>query len=124
LYSREAAGCTKTMIPSEWEEKVRGSIERFPSPHKETILSYWNEWLLTEPETPFYESWSQLASLKDNKEALYTEERVYIKRVANDLREFEVPLNTWQKVAKALAAVASIFLVVFLALSRVARASD
>lgn len=112
------------MIPTEWEDKIQNSIQRFPSPHNETILGYWNEWLSTGPSSPFYESWSEFASMKDDREALYTETRVYVKRVNNDLREFEVPLSTWQKVAKALAAVASIFLVVFLALSRVARASD
>ena len=113
-----------TMIPIEWEEKIRKAIERFSPPHNTTILGYWDEWLATNPVSPFYESWSEFASLKDDKEALYTEARVYLKRVTNDLREFEVPLRTWQKVAKALAAVASIFLVIFLALSRVARASD
>ncbi|MDF1540250.1 MAG: hypothetical protein P1Q69_15255 [Candidatus Thorarchaeota archaeon] len=112
------------MIPTEWENKIRNTIQRFPSPHNETLGDYWNEWLSTDPESPFHESWSEFASMKDDREALYTETRVYIKRVANDLREFEQPLGTWQKVAKALAAVASIFLVVFLALSRVARASD
>ncbi|MFW9848460.1 MAG: hypothetical protein ACFFF4_04925 [Candidatus Thorarchaeota archaeon] len=112
------------MIPIEWEEKIRKSIQNFSHPYNTTILGYWDEWLATNPESPFYESWNQFASLKDDQEALYTEIRVYLKRVTNDLREFEVPLNTWQKVAKALAAVASIFLVIFLALSRVARASD
>ncbi len=112
------------MIPTEWEDKIRNSIQRFPPPHTEIILGYWEEWLSTGPESPFFESWREFASMKDDREALYTEIRVYIKRVTNDLREFEVPLGTWQKVAKALAAVASIFLVVFLALSRVARASD
>lgn len=114
----------KTMIPTEWEEKIRSSIQRFPTPHNDTILGYWVEWLSSNPIAPFYESWTEFASMKDDEEALYTEERVYVKRVTNDLREYEVPLKTWQKVAKALAAVASIFLVIFLALSRVARASD
>jgi hypothetical protein len=112
------------MIPTEWEEKIRHTIQRFSPPHNTTILAYWEEWLATNPQTPFYESWSQFASLKDDQEALYTEARVYLKRVTNDLRDFEIPLGTWQKVAKALAAVASIFLVIFLALSRVVRVSD
>ncbi len=113
-----------TMIPIEWKEKIRKTIERFSAPHNTTILGYWDEWLATNPVAPFYESWSEFTSLRDDQEALYTEARIYLKRVTNDLREFEVPLRTWQKVAKALAAVASIFLVIFLALSRVARASD
>jgi len=50
--------------------------------------------------------------------------RVYLKRVTNELRELEVPLTNWQKVAKALAAVASVFLVIFLALSRVMRGAE
>jgi hypothetical protein len=112
------------MIPTEWEEKIRQTIQKFSPPHNTTILTYWDEWLAMNPQSPFYESWSEFASLKDDQEALYTEARVYLKRVTNDLRDFEIPLGTWQKVAKALAAVASIFLVVFLALSRVVRASD
>ncbi|MHA2425708.1 MAG: hypothetical protein ACXAEF_13035 [Candidatus Thorarchaeota archaeon] len=112
------------MIPDEWEDKVRKTIHKFSPPHNNTILGYWDEWLDSNPEPPYHESWTEFASHKDDQEALYTDERVYLKRVANDLREFEVPLSTLQKVAKALAAVASIFLVIILALSRVARASD
>ena len=47
-----------------------------------------------------------------------------MKRVKNDLRDFESPPKGWHKVAKALAAVASIFLVLFLALARVFRVAE
>ena len=112
------------MIQEEWELKIRDIINGFPQPYQDTIVQYWDEWLTNNPEPPFFESWSNFASMKDDSEALFTETRVYLKRVTNELRDREIPLSTWQKVAKALAAVASIFLVIFLALSRVARASD
>jgi hypothetical protein len=112
------------MIPENWENEVRETIERFPQPHKDKILEAWYEWLQTGPEAPFYQSWSDFASRFDDQEALYTELRVYIKRVTNELRNREVPMTLWQKAAKALAAVASVFLVIFLAISRVARAAE
>lgn len=112
------------MIPEDWASKVQESVERFPQPHKDKILAAWQEWLETNPEAPFYESWSRYSTRFDDEEALYTETRVYLKRVTNELREFEVPLTNWQKVAKALAAVASVFLVIFLALSRVMRGAE
>jgi len=112
------------MINEEWEQKIRKVISGFPQPYQDTIMQFWDEWLTNNPEPPFFESWSNFASLKDDSDALFTETRVYLKRVTNELRDREIPLSTWQKVAKALAAVASIFLVVFLALSRVARASE
>ncbi len=112
------------MIPYEWEEKIAKVIRSFPEPQRNSILNIWNEWLKGNPEEPFHEDWAEFASSRDDQDALYTETRVYLKRVSNEVRELEIPLNTWQKVAKALAAVASIFLVIFLALSRVARASD
>lgn len=112
------------MLPSEWESSVRENIEQFPQPHKDKILAAWYEWLQTKPEAPYYESWSEYSSRFDDQEALYTETRVYLKRVTNELREFEVPLTNWQKIAKALAAVASVFLVIFLALSRVMRGAE
>lgn len=112
------------MIPENWESEVREAIERFPQPHLDTVLEAWYGWLQTDPEPPFYKSWSEFATRFDNQEALYTELRVYLKRVTNELRDREVPLTLWQRAAKALAAVASVFLVIFLALSRVARAAE
>lgn len=112
------------MLPDDWDSQVRSSIERFPQPHKDKILGAWYEWLQTNPEPPFYESWSEYSTRYDDQEALYTETRVYLKRVTNELRDLEIPMTTWQKVAKALAAVASVFLVIFLALSRVMRAAE
>ena len=112
------------MIPTDWEEKIEKVIQSFPPPHKSSISAIWDEWLNTNPEPPYHSDWSDFSSIKDDHEALYTETRVYMKKVANELRELEVPLTTWQKVAKAFAAVASLFLVIFLAISRVARASD
>jgi hypothetical protein len=112
------------MIPVEWEDKITSTIQQFPSPYNKSILGVWEEWLKTDPESPFYENWTDFSSARDDEEALFTETRVYFKRVANELREREVPPTSLQKIAKALAAVASIFLVIFLAISRVARASD
>ena len=111
-------------MTADWELKIRDTIEGFPEPHREEILQIWLDWLETNPESPLYESWTAFSSKTDDEEALYTERRVYLKRVKNDLRDIEIPLNGWQKVAKVLAAVASVFLVLFLALSRVFRATE
>jgi len=115
--------CKFEMI-NDWENKIRSTIEEFPEPHREEILHLWIDWLETNPESPLYESWATFSSSADDEEALYTERRVYLKRVKNDLRDIEIPLKRWQKVAKALAAVASVFLVLFLAISRVFRATE
>jgi len=115
--------CTFEMI-IDWDNNIRTTIEGFPEPHREEILRLWVEWLETNPESPLYDNWAKFTSSSDDKEALYTERRVYLKKVKNDLRDLEVPLKGWQKVAKALAAVASVFLVLFLALSRVFRAAE
>ena len=112
------------MLPNDWENSVRDTIEHFPEPHRDKIAEAWYEWLQTDPEAPFHESWSEFSGRIDDREALFTETRVYLKRVTNELRDLEVPQTTWQKIAKALAAVASVFLVVFLALSRLARAAE
>ncbi|TFH06877.1 MAG: hypothetical protein E4H14_09770 [Candidatus Thorarchaeota archaeon] len=111
-------------MSNDWDNKVRTTIEGFPEPHRQELLQLWNEWLETNPESPLYKSWATFSSGADDEEALYTERRVYFKRVRNDLRDIEVPLKGWQKVAKVLAAVASVFLVLFLALSRVFRATE
>ncbi len=108
----------------DWENKIRNTIEGFPEAHRDKILQLWFEWLETEPQSPLYESWADFSSKIDNEEALYTERRVYLKRVKNDLRDMEIPLKGWQKVAKGLAAVASVFLVLFLALTRVFRVAE
>ena len=112
------------MISKDWETKVRRIIERFPTKHATTILNIWYDWLKTNPQSPFYTSWSDFASERDDSESLFTETRVYVKRVTNELRDLEIPNTLWQKVAKGLAAIASVFLVIFLAVSRIARASE
>ena len=107
-----------------WEEKVRQTIEGFPLAHRDEILKVWQEWLDTNPQPPLYKNWSEYSVKLDDTEALYTERRVLLKRVSNELRDLEVPRSNWQKVAKALASVASLFLVLFLALSRVFRVAE
>jgi hypothetical protein len=111
-------------IPDDWESRVHEAINGFPSPHREDILEQWYEWLKTNPETPLYQSWADHSSKIDDQEALYTERRVYLRKITNELREMEVPLTRWQRVAKVLAAVASVFLVMFLALSRAMRVTE
>jgi hypothetical protein len=111
-------------MTTDWDNKIRKTIEEFPEPHREEILQLWLEFLDTNPEVPLYKSWVIFSTKADNEEELYTQRRVYLKRVKNDLRDIEIPLKGWQKVAKALAAVASVFLVLFLALSRVFRAAE
>ncbi len=112
------------MISQEWETKIREIIQKFPDPHQNKVLQIWEEWLDSNPREPFHESWRHFASLRDEPEALFTDTRIYLKRITNELREREIPLSLWQKVAKGLAAVASVFLVIFLAFSRALRVSD
>ncbi|TFF91140.1 hypothetical protein EU545_05415 [Candidatus Thorarchaeota archaeon] len=112
------------MIPEEMEQRIRNTIDDFPSPYCEDIHSMWDTWLATNPEEPYYLSWSEFASKDEDDSSLFNEKRIYIKKVSNELRDLEVPKTFWQKVAKALAAVASMFLVIFLALSRVSRAAE
>lgn len=117
--------CTlKMTLPHDWETQVRETINGFPSPYREEILEQWEKWLETNPESPFYDSWSEFSVAIDDQEALYTERRVYLRKVTNELRELEVPLTRWQRVAKALAAVASVILVIFLAISRAIRVTE
>ncbi len=111
-------------LSHDWESRVREAISGFPSPHREEILEQWDKWLKTNPEPPFYESWTKHSSRIDDQEALYTERRVFLRKVTNELKEMEIPLTRWQKVAKTLAAIASIFLVIFLALSRAMRVTE
>lgn len=111
-------------LPNDWESQVRELINGFPSPHREEILEQWYKWIKTNPEPPLYQSWTDYSSTFDDQEALYTERRVHLRKVTNELREMEIPMNRWQRVAKALAAVASIFLVIFLALSRAMRVAE
>jgi hypothetical protein len=111
-------------LPEDWESQIHETINGFPSPHREEIQEIWYEWLKSNPESPLYQSWAEYSSKIDDQEALYTEKRVYLKKVTNELREMEIPLKLWQRVAKALAAVASVFLVVFLALSRAMRVTE
>ncbi|TET11229.1 MAG: hypothetical protein E3J86_03485 [Candidatus Thorarchaeota archaeon] len=110
--------------PNEWKARIQEIIEGFPDPYKEEILELYIEWIETNPDQPLYQNWAEYSSKIDDQEALYTERRVYLKRVTNELRVMEIPLKRWQKVAKALAAVASIFLVVFLAISRAMRVTE
>ncbi|TFG07979.1 hypothetical protein EU538_07920 [Candidatus Thorarchaeota archaeon] len=112
------------MISGEIEERIRSTIEEFPNPYCNDILATWDAWIATNPEAPYYLSWSEFASQEEDESSLFSEERIYIKKVSNELRDLEVPKTFWQKVAKALAAVASMFLVIFLALSRVSRAAE
>ncbi len=111
-------------IPDDWETRVQEIIEGFPAPHKEEILELYIEWIKSNPELPLYQNWADYSAKIDDQEALYTERRVYLKKVTNKLRGMEIPLNRWQKVAKALAAVASVFLVIFLAISRAMRVTE
>jgi len=121
---RETWGAHAKMTVDDIIESVRKKIEEFPEPHRSEILDLWDEWLDTNPQSPLYVSWTEFSSAFDDQTALFTETRVFLKRVKNELRELEVPLKAWQKVAKGLAAVASVFLIVFLAISRVFRVTD
>jgi len=112
------------MIPLEYDEKIRRVIAGFPQPYRDEILAAWDEWVASNPEPPFYRAWAQHASTLDDPEALYSDRRVYLRRITNELRELEGPKTIWRKVAKALAAMASFFLIVFLALSRLARGAE
>jgi hypothetical protein len=105
-------------------DSVREAIEEFPEPHRADILRLWEEYLDTNPQSPYYISWSEFSAKSDDPNALYTERRVYLKRVKNELRDREIPPKLWQKVAKGFAAVASVVLIIFLAITRVFRVAD
>jgi hypothetical protein len=111
-------------LADDWEARVQDVIEGFPAPHREEILEVYIEWIDTNPEEPLYQNWAEYSTRIDDQEALYTERRVYLKKVTNELREMEIPLKRWQKVARALAAIASVFLVIFLAISRAMRVTE
>ena len=111
-------------LPQDWESRVRETINGLPSPHREEILEHWHGWLKTDPEPPLYQSWAEYSLKIDDQKALYTERRVHLRKIKNELREMEIPLTRWQRVAKALAAIASVFLVIFLALSRAMRVTE
>jgi hypothetical protein len=117
-------GCTGIMTMDSMVDSVREAIEEFPEPHRSDILELYEEWLETNPQAPLYESWSDYSAQSDDQNALFTERRVYLKRVKNELRDREIPLKAWQKIAKGLAAVASLFLIIFLAISRAFRVAD
>ncbi len=111
-------------VEDTWEEQIESTIRSFPSTHRDDILKLWFSWLDTNPESPLHESWTEYSRNSDDTEALFTERRVYLKRVANELRETENPPSRLQRIAKGLAAVASLFLIVFLALSRAFRVAE
>ena len=117
-------GCTNIMTTEDITDSVREKIEEFPEPHRSDMLQLWEEWLKTNPQHLLYISWSAFSAKNDNQNDLFTERRVFLKRIKNELRNHEVPLTLWQKVAKGLAAAASLFLIVFLAISRVFRVTD
>jgi hypothetical protein len=117
-------GRTEIMAIDDMMDSVREAIEEFPEPHRTDILKLWEDYLDTNPQRPYYIGWTEFSARHDDPNALYTERRVYLKRVKNELRNQEIPPKLWQKVAKAFAAVASVFLIIFLAISRVFRVSD
>jgi hypothetical protein len=107
-----------------WEDRIERIIQTFPKTYRDDILKLWYSWLDTSPASPLHESWSEFSQQSDDQEALFSEKRVYLKRVRNELREIENPPGNLQKIAKALASVASLILVVFLAFSRVFRVAE
>lgn len=116
--------CIGKMATDDMMDSIRAVIEAFPEPHRTDILGIWDDYVDANPQSPYYLSWSQFSASSDDPNALYTERRVYLKRVKNELRDYEIPLKLWQKVAKGIAAVASVILIVFLAISRVFRVTE
>ena len=112
------------MIDENWEKTIEHKIDGFPEKERNAIFAIWNDWLDSSPTTPFYQSWEEFAAERDDPMELYSETRVYVKRVRNDLRDMEIPQSNRQKIARALAAVASIFVVFFVAVSRLLSRSE
>jgi len=112
------------MMDEDWERIIEHSIEGFPMQERDAILEIWNDWLLTSPTTPFYTNWEEFASLRDDPNTLYSETRIYIKKIRNKIRDMEIPQTNRQRFARALAAVASIFVVFFMAISRLFSKSE
>jgi hypothetical protein len=111
-------------MDEEWERIIVRTIQGFPEPESDTILDLWYDWLASFPDEPYYKSWEEFTSLRDDPATLYSETRIYIKRVRNEIRDLEVPKSNRQRIVKALAAVASVFVVIFMAISRLFRASE
>lgn len=112
------------MIDDKVEARINTVIDRFPEPHGSEIRDIWAKWTATNPEAPLHVSWSRYAAEFEEQSLLYSERRVYLRRITNELRDAETPRNNWQKIAKALAAVASAFFLFFMALTRAARAAE
>ncbi|TXT55853.1 MAG: hypothetical protein BAJATHORv1_30236 [Candidatus Thorarchaeota archaeon] len=104
--------------------QVLSKIEKIPSPHKENVLDIWERWLESKPQQPYFEDWFIFAQQYDNQQELFTETRVYIRMVRNALKDLETPKTIYRKVRKAIVSIASFFFVIFLAISRFARAGD
>ncbi len=112
------------MIDNEVEARISTVIDRFPEPHGAEIREIWSKWTSTNPEAPLHLSWSRYAADFEEQSLLYSERRVYLRRITNELRDAETPRNSWQRIAKALAAMASAFFLFFMALTRAARAAE
>jgi hypothetical protein len=124
MPSAGTLGVHRKMDADDMMVSVREVIDQFPEPHRSDIFKLWEDYLDTNPQSPYYVSWTEFSAQSDDANALYTERRVYLKRVKNELRDQEIPLKLWQKVAKGFAAVASVFLIIFLAITRVFRVAD
>lgn len=112
------------MLDEKWEREIREKINLFPKGERDKILHIWNQWLDSNPVAPYYESWIEFASHYDDSTALYTDTRVYIKRVRNELKNFEIPKSNRQRVAEILAAIAGVFVLIFVTISRFFSSSE
>ena len=111
-------------MDEEWERIIVRTIQGFPEPEREAIFDLWYDWLASFPVEPFYKSWEEFAAARDDPAALYSETRIYIKRVRNEIRDLEIPKTNRQRIVKALAAVASVFVVIFMAFTRLFSRSE
>ena len=112
------------VMDENWEKKIEHKIDGFPEKERNAILAIWYDWLDSSPTDPYYQSWEEFAAERDDPIALYSETRVYVKRVRNELRDMEIPQSNRQRIARALAAVASIFVIFFVAISRLLGRSE
>lgn len=112
------------MIDENWEKIIEQKIDGYPERERNAILEIWYDWLDSSPTVPYYESWEEFAAERDDPITLYSETRVYVKRVRNELRDMEIPQSNRQRIARALAAIASIFVVFFVAISRLLGRSE
>ncbi|MEM2141692.1 MAG: hypothetical protein QXS20_11035 [Candidatus Thorarchaeota archaeon] len=114
----------RVIDPQEMERKVNRILSALPTEDRTYVSRLWSEWRASEPVVPLYMSWLNFALARGNDESLFDRRTISIRRIANEIRDMEVPKSTRQRIVAALSALATAFFLVIMALSRLVRASE